>query len=120
MIQKYQCDKNLEKDMVKIEGIYGCCYQTGGNCPIHSKKKEGKKSFKQRIEQILEDFNNDDKHLYEDRLGIALTQIIEAVKEGIQFPHIKCLKRCDDGRCDCIEDSIKSREEFHNLTQQEE
>jgi len=24
----------------------------------------------------------------------------------INYPHIKCLKRCDDNRCDCIKDFI--------------
>jgi len=40
-------------------------------------------TLKQKISKILEDFNNDDKHLYEDRLKITLTQIVEAVKEEI-------------------------------------
>jgi len=26
--------------------------------------------------------------------------------EKINYPHIKCLKRCDDNRCDCIKDFI--------------
>jgi len=70
-------------------------------------------TLNQRIEKIIWRSHNFPEELNYKK---QVNKILKAVKEGIQFPHIKCLKRCDDGRCDCIEDSIKSREEFHNLT----
>ena len=76
-------------------------------------KARGERGMKARIKAITIElykqayadglYNNDSNA---EKWFTQATNLILEEFNKIQFPHIKCLKRVDDNKCDCIKDSI--------------